>query len=126
MQLMPATAKLVAKALRLPFSRRRLTTDRHYNVTLGRTYLDGLLGDFSGSYVLAVAAYNAGPGHVRQWIRDYGDPRAKNVDVVDWVESIPLTETRNYVQRVLENLQLYRLRTGEQGLAFSLASDLKR
>ena len=61
-----------------------------------------------------------------QWMRDYGDPRAKNVDVVDWVESIPVGETRNYVQRVLENLQIYRLRLGDRGLAFSLASDLKR
>ena len=126
MQLMPATASQVAKSLQLPFSAHRLTTDRHYNITLGRKYLDGLLGDFSGSYVLAIAAYNAGPSRVRQWIRDYGDPRAKGIDVIDWVESIPLGETRNYVQRVLENLQIYRLRLGDQGLAFSLASDLKR
>ncbi|MGO8919093.1 MAG: lytic transglycosylase domain-containing protein [Stellaceae bacterium] len=126
MQLMPATASHIAKTLHLPFSESRLLTDPHYNITLGRHYLDGLLGDFSGSYVLAIAAYNAGPSRVRQWIRDYGDPRAKNADVVDWIESIPLGETRNYVQRVLENLQIYRLRLGDHGLAFSLASDLKR
>jgi len=126
MQLMPATASHIAKTLHLPFSESRLLTDSHYNITLGRHYLDGLLGDFSGSYVLAIAAYNAGPSRVRQWMRDFGDPRAKNTDVVDWVESIPLGETRNYVQRVLENLQIYRLRLGDHGLAFSLASDLKR
>jgi len=126
MQLMPATASHIAKVLHLPFSERRLLTDSHYNITLGRHYLDDLLGDFSGSYVLAIAAYNAGPSRVHQWIRDYGDPRAKNADVIDWIESIPLGETRNYVQRVLENLQVYRLRLGDHGLAFSLASDLKR
>ncbi len=126
MQLMPATASHIAKALHMPFSESRLLKDPHYNIIIGRHYLDGLLGDFSGSYVLAIAAYNAGPSRVRQWIRDYGDPRAKNADVVDWIESIPLGETRNYVQRVLENLQVYRLRLGDNGLAFSLASDLKR
>ncbi len=126
MQVMPATARRVAHTLRLHFDKHRLTTDRHYNVTIGRAYLDGLLGDFSGSYVLAIAAYNAGPSRVRQWIRDYGDPRSKDVDVIDWIESIPIGETRNYVQRVLENLQLYRLRMGDQSLGSSLASDLKR
>jgi soluble lytic murein transglycosylase len=126
MQLMPATARHVAKVLRLPFSASRLTADGPYNITLGRSYLDGLLDDFSGSYVLAIAGYNAGPGRVRQWIREFGDPRRKGVDMVDWIESIPVNETRNYVQRVLENLQVYRLRLGDHGLAFSLASDLKR
>jgi soluble lytic murein transglycosylase len=126
MQLMPATAKTVAKGLGLPFSAKKLTGDQHYNLTLGRQYLSGLLGDFSGSYVLAVAAYNAGPARVQEWMRDFGDPRAKNADVVDWIESIPVAETRNYVQRVLENLQVYRYRLGDHRLAFSLASDLRR
>jgi soluble lytic murein transglycosylase len=110
----------------MPFSQKRLTNDRQYNVTLGRAYLDGLLSDFSGSYVLSIAAYNAGPARVKEWMRDYGDPRSSSVDVVDWVESIPFSETRNYVQRVLENLQVYRLRLGETGPAFTLASDLRR
>jgi soluble lytic murein transglycosylase len=110
----------------MPFSASRLLTDSRYNITLGRHYLDGLLGDFSGSYVLAIAAYNAGPSRVHQWIREYGDPRAKNADVVDWIESIPVGETRNYVQRVLENLQMYRLRLGDHRLAFSLTGDLRR
>src|SRR6185312_7269985 len=116
----------IAKSLHLPFSASRLTSDTRYNVTLGRAYLNSLIGDFSGSYVLAIAAYNAGPARVHQWLDDFGDPRGKGVDVVDWIESIPYAETRNYVQRVLENLQVYRLRLGDHGLAFSLASDLKR
>ena len=126
MQLMPATAAHVAKTLQIPFSMSRLTSDMHYNLTLGREYLNGLIGDFSGSYVLAVASYNAGPARVREWMDNFGDPRTKNVDVIDWIESIPIAETRNYVQRVLENLQVYRFRLGDRRLAFSLASDLKR
>jgi soluble lytic murein transglycosylase len=126
MQLMPATASHVAKTLGLPFSMPRLTSDVRYNLTLGREYLRSLVDDFAGSYVLAVAAYNAGPARVQEWIGDYGDPRKKNVDVIDWVESIPVSETRNYVQRVLENLQVYRFRLGDHGLAFSLVSDLRR
>jgi soluble lytic murein transglycosylase len=126
MQLMPATANHIARDLHMPFSEHRLLTDARYNIIIGRHYLDGLLGDFSGSYVLAIAAYNAGPSRVRQWIHDYGDPRARKTNVIDWVEEIPLGETRNYVQRVLENLQIYRLRLGNYGLAFSLPSDLRR
>ncbi|MGH6976987.1 MAG: lytic transglycosylase domain-containing protein [Stellaceae bacterium] len=126
MQLMPHTASLVAKALHLRFSQKRLTTDRGYNVTLGRAYLDQLLAQFSGSYVLAIAAYNAGPSHVKEWMSLYGDPRADGVNVIDWIESIPYSETRNYVQRVLENLQIYRMRLGQTGVSFTLASDLKR
>ncbi len=126
MQLMPATASQIAKDLNLPFSRGRLTTDIAYNLTLGRAYLDSLIDDFSGSYVLAVAAYNAGPARVHQWMQDHGDPRTASVDVVDWIESIPIPETRNYVQRVLENLQIYRLRLGTKLPSLSLAGDLKR
>ncbi|HUZ74858.1 MAG TPA: lytic transglycosylase domain-containing protein [Stellaceae bacterium] len=126
MQLMPATASHEAKLLHLPYSTARLTHDARYNLTLGSEYLSGLLGDFAGSYVLAVAAYNAGPARVREWIADFGDPRKKGVDVVDWIEAIPVSETRNYVQRVLENLQVYRFRLGDRRLAFSLPSDLKR
>ncbi|HEY3916784.1 MAG TPA: lytic transglycosylase domain-containing protein [Stellaceae bacterium] len=126
MQLMPATANKIAQLLHLPFSRQRLVTDVPYNVTLGRAYLNSLVDDFSGSYVLAVAAYNAGPARVHQWIADHGDPRSANVDAIDWIERIPYTETRNYVQRVLENLQIYRFRLGTSVAALSLAADLKR
>jgi soluble lytic murein transglycosylase len=126
MQLMPATAAKIAKLLHLPFSQKRLTNDLAYNVTLGRAYLGSLIENFSGSYVLAVAAYNAGPSRVHQWMQDHGDPRRENVDVIDWIERIPFTETRNYVQRVLENLQIYRLRLGARVPTVSLAADLKR
>ena len=111
--------------MQLPFSLDRLTTDGVYNMTLGRAYLEKLIDDFGGSYALAIAAYNAGPGRVRQWLRDFGDPRGGKIDMVDWIEMIPFTETRTYVQRVLENLQIYRGQTGDSS-AFSLVSDLAR
>jgi soluble lytic murein transglycosylase len=117
MQLMPATAKLIAKSQRMPFSADRLVTDGRYNLTLGRAYLDDLLDRFGGSYILSIAAYNAGPGRVRQWMDNFGDPRTKATDVVDWIEAIPFNETRNYVQRVLENLQVYRIRLGGHSIA---------
>ncbi len=126
MQLMPGTARLIAKTLDLPFAERRLTQDGVYNVTLGQAYLDDLMTTFNGSYVLAIAAYNAGPARVKQWIDQFGDPRSPDIDAVDWVEQIPYSETRDYVQRVLENLQVYRLRIGNKSLAFSLSSDLRR
>src|SRR5262249_49526622 len=120
------TAKQVAQSAGLSFSNDRLLTDPKFNVTLGQSYLDGLLSTFNGSYILAVASYNAGPARVQQWIDTYGDPRRQGVDPVDWVESIPFGETRNYVERVLENLQVYRLRIGDKKLAFSLEADLRR
>jgi len=125
MQLMPATANAVSDKMNLPFSAERLTADGIYNVLLGRAYLETLIDDFGGSYALAIAGYNAGPGRVRQWLREYGDPRGGNVDMVDWIENIPISETRNYVQHVLENLQIYRGQTGRNS-AFSLVSDLAR
>ena len=126
MQLMPATAQRVASQLQLPFSLPRLTTDGIYNLTLGRSYIDKLIEDFGGSYALAIAAYNAGPGRVRQWLREFGDPRGRDIGMVDWIEMIPFTETRAYVQRVLENLQIYRGQTGGDTAAFSLVADLAR
>jgi peptidoglycan lytic transglycosylase len=125
MQLMPATASFIANKMQLPFSADRLTADGIYNVLLGRAYLETLIEDFGGSYALAIAAYNGGPSRVRQWLRDYGDPRGGNINMVDWIEMIPINETRNYVQRVLENLQIYRGQVGRDS-AFSLASDLAR
>jgi soluble lytic murein transglycosylase len=125
MQLMPATANAIANEMQLPFSADRLTADGSYNVLLGRSYLEMLINDFGGSYALAIASYNAGPRRVRQWVHDYGDPRGGNIDMVDWIEMIPINETRNYVQRVLENLQIYRGQVGRES-AFSLASDLAR
>jgi soluble lytic murein transglycosylase len=124
MQLMPRTASRIAKKLKLPFSRRRLTTDAIYNLTLGQAYLGGLLETYKGSYVLSLAAYNAGPKRVKQWLRRYGDLRKPDVDSIDWVESIPFRETRNYVQRVLENLQVYRTRLADTEVALRLEEDL--
>lgn len=110
MQLMPSTAKLVAKQRGLPYDRKRLTSDPSYNLELGRSYLDDLLGRYSGSYPLALAAYNAGPSRADRWIRNFGDPRDPSVDPVDWIESIPFDETRNYVQRIVEAVTVYRKR----------------
>jgi soluble lytic murein transglycosylase len=114
MQLMPATAKGVAKDLKLGFDQARLTRDAAYNVQLGSTYLKGLLQNWDSNYVLALAGYNAGESRVRKWIQDWGDPRQPHVDVIDWIELIPFSETRNYVQRVLESVQVYRALLGER------------
>ncbi|MCC7271718.1 MAG: lytic transglycosylase domain-containing protein [Alphaproteobacteria bacterium] len=126
MQLMPATARQVARELAERHSDQRLVADPGYNVTLGRRYLANQIEAFGGSYVLAVAAYNAGPGRARQWLQDYGDPRGGKADPVDWVEMIPFNETRNYVQRVMENLQVYRWRLAGSGAQIALAEDLRR
>jgi soluble lytic murein transglycosylase len=107
MQLMPRTAKHVAKQLKIAYNKQRLTTDPLYNLQLGGAYLQELLDRYDGSYALALAAYNAGPARVNSWIRTYGDPRAPDVDPVDWIEQLPFDETRNYVQRVLESSQVY-------------------
>lgn len=112
MQLMPATAKGVAKEIKTTYQQASLTNDAGYNVRLGAYYLNGLLQNWSSNYVLALAAYNAGEGRVRRWIRDWGDPRQPHVDVIDWIELIPFSETRNYVQRVLEGVQIYRALLG--------------
>jgi soluble lytic murein transglycosylase len=95
-------------------------------VTLGATHLGQLIDEFGGSYVLAIAAYNAGGGRAREWIADWGDPRARGADVVDWIELIPITETRNYVQRVLENLQVYRHRLAGAPTPIGIEQDLRR
>jgi soluble lytic murein transglycosylase len=107
MQLMPGTAGEVAGKLGLSYNREALTTDTNYNMTLGSTYFQQMLRYFGGSYPLAVAAYNAGPGNVNKWLRANGDPRAGTIEMVDWIEAIPIFETKNYVQRVLENAVVY-------------------
>ncbi|WP_404926949.1 lytic transglycosylase domain-containing protein [Mesorhizobium sp. ORM16] len=111
LQLMPATAKQLAKKAGLQFSQARLTTDAGYNATLGSAFLGQQLDRFNGSYVLTFAGYNAGPSRAAQWVAKYGDPRGKDIDaVVDWIERIPYTETRSYVQRVMENYEVYKMR----------------
>ncbi len=125
MQLMPATARETAKRAGLAFDLNRLTADPAYNATLGTAHLGELVGYWRGSYILTFAAYNAGPGNVRRWIAAYGDPRSPGVDPVDWVERIPFNETRNYVQRVMENLQVYRERVDGR-TALLIDEDLRR
>ncbi|MGD9477164.1 transglycosylase SLT domain-containing protein [Shinella sp. G-2] len=115
LQLMPGTAQGVAKRYGLAYSKERLTTDAAYNATLGAHYLGEQIDEFGGSYVLTFIAYNAGPRRVPQWIARYGDPRGKPIDeVVDWIERIPFSETRGYVQRVMENYQVYKTRLGQK------------
>ena len=108
MQLMPGTARDVAGRLGLPFVQSKLTADPSYNVTLGSQYLAEMLQRFGGSYELALAAYNAGPNRVARWLQTIGDPRGGKIDMVDWIEMIPLRETRNYVERIMESVGVYR------------------
>lgn len=127
MQIMPSTAKQLARTLNLPFAPEKLTNDPQYNMSLGSYYLSDIIGDFNGSYVMGLAGYNAGPSRVRAWIKAYGDPRNGAIDMIDWIELIPFQETRDYVQRVLENLQIYRTRLGDrQTTTASLHDDLER
>lgn len=124
MQLMPRTAKKVAKQLKVKFYRTRLTRDPNYNMKLGQSYMAEMLAGFDNSYVLALAAYNAGPNRAKRWVKAFGDPRDPDVGTIDWVEMIPFEETRKYVQRVLENLQVYRSRLAETEVALRLDDDL--
>jgi soluble lytic murein transglycosylase len=127
MQLMPTTARMQARREGMSYSGpAMLTNDPDYNVTLGAAHLGDLVSEFGGSYVLAIAAYNAGGHRAREWIGDWGDPRSSSVDVVDWVELIPFNETRNYVQRVMENLQVYRHRLAGTPTPITIEQDLRR
>ncbi|WP_416899561.1 MAG: lytic transglycosylase domain-containing protein [Minwuia sp.] len=110
MQLMPATAESVAASENVAYSLGRLTRDPAYNTRLGGAYLARQIADFDGYLPMAAAAYNAGPGRISQWVAANGEPRNGSVDPIDWIELIPFSETRNYVQRVLEGLQVYRIR----------------
>ncbi|MDZ3831549.1 MAG: transglycosylase SLT domain-containing protein [Sphingopyxis sp.] len=117
MQLMPGTAREVAGKLGLSYDASSLTTDTNYNMTLGSTYFQQMLRYYGGSYPLAIAAYNAGPGNVNKWLRANGDPRTGGIDILDWIEAIPIFETKNYVQRVLENAVVYdTLQSGDRKL----------
>lgn len=107
MQLMPATAAEEARRLGVAYSRDRLTSDPGYNVLLGNHHLSRLMDYWGGNVVLVAAAYNAGSGNVQRWVARNGDPRRSNVDVLQWIEDIPFSETRNYVQRVIENTMVY-------------------
>jgi soluble lytic murein transglycosylase len=126
MQLMPSTAQKVAGWLGEPYSRSRLTEDWRYNARLGQRYLAERIRQFGGSYVLAAAAYNAGAHRVDDWVGRYGDPRLPGVDVIDWIETIPFRETRNYVQRVIEGLYVYRARLSGEAGQMTILQDLTR
>jgi soluble lytic murein transglycosylase len=124
MQLMPQTAKATASSYGLPFSAPRLTQDAAYNAQIGAAHLGELVGKHGGSYIMTFAAYNAGQSRVSEWVGRYGDPRSPQVDLVDWIERIPFAETRNYVQRVFENMQIYRARLGGGAARLSVERDL--
>ena len=126
MQFIPQTARAEARLQGLPYRTSWLTDDPAYNMTLGGAHLDTLLSQFNGSYIMTAAAYNAGASRPNRWVTEYGDPRAGEVDPIDWVELIPFSETRNYVQRVLENTQVYRHRLSGQPERIQLQEDLKR
>jgi soluble lytic murein transglycosylase len=122
MQLMPDTGKRVAKTLNLPYAQNRLTSDASYNTTLGSAYLADMLDKFAGAPELAMAAYNAGPNRVSRWLDQFGDPRGGSIDMIDWVELIPFRETRNYVQRVMEGVNVYRQKLQGPVRVISLAT----
>ena len=125
MQLMPRTARAVAGDLQIDYSLDRLTSDPAYNATLGTAYLAELVGIYGSSPVLVAAAYNAGPSRVDRWMAQFGDPRDAGVDVIDWVEHVPFTETRNYVMRVAESLPVYRQRMGQPPGPIAITAELK-
>lgn len=125
MQVTAGAGKYVAKKYGTTFDLNRLKNDPAYNAAFGAAELGGLIDDYRGSYVMTFAGYNAGRGSVRKWIERYGDPRDPKVDTVDWVEQIPFSETRNYVQRIMENVQVYRARFGG-GSKLLIEADLRR
>jgi soluble lytic murein transglycosylase len=125
MQLMPGTARAVAKAYKVQYDSARLTNPA-YNTQLGEAHLRDLIDSYRGSYFLSLAAYNAGGGRVAEWIKLFGDPRNPDVDPVDWIERIPFTETRQYVIKIMETLQLYRSRLAGPKQALQLVQDLNR
>ena len=125
MQVTPAAGKYIAGKFGASFDQKRLLSDQPYNVQFGSAELGDLIKDYRGSYIMTFASYNAGRGRVREWVAKYGDPRDPNVDPIDWVERIPFSETRNYVQRVMENLQVYRVRFGD-GTRLAIEADLRR
>ena len=125
MQVTPDAGRYVCKKYGANFDLARLKSDPVYNAALGAAELGGLIEDYRGSYIMTFAAYNAGRGSVKKWIERYGDPRDPKVDAVDWVELIPFSETRNYVQRIMENLQIYRARF-DGGTRLQIEADLHR
>jgi soluble lytic murein transglycosylase len=125
MQVTPAAGKYIAGKFKATFDQKRLLSDMPYNVQFGSAELGDVIKDYRGSYIMAFAAYNAGRGRLKEWLAKYGDPRDPKVDPIDWVERIPFSETRNYVQRVMENVQVYRVRFGGSSKLL-IEADLRR
>ncbi len=126
MQMIDSTARFTARKHRLKYNRSWLTTDQNYAAKLGAHHLHDLLEQYDGSYIMAAAAYNAGASRVNTWNRRYGDPRTGAIDAIDWVENIPFSETRNYVMRVLENLNVYRARLNNDQASLLIEQDLRQ
>jgi soluble lytic murein transglycosylase len=125
MQVTPDAGRYVAKKFNVTYDQKRLLHDNVYNMQIGAAELGDDIAAYNGSYIMAFAGYNAGRGRVREWVERYGDPRDPSVDPVDWVERIPFSETRNYVQRIMENVQVYRARFGG-GTRLLIEADLRR
>jgi soluble lytic murein transglycosylase len=125
MQVTPAAGRDTAKRFNVTFDQRRLSQDVAYNAQLGTAELGNDIATWRGSYILAFIAYNAGPRRAKEWIEQYGDPRDPKIDPIDWIERIPISETRNYVQRVLENMQVYRALV-ENNPKLLIEADLRR
>jgi soluble lytic murein transglycosylase len=125
MQVTPAAGRDTCKRFGCTYDVARLRRDMPYNLQVGAAELGGVMQDYRGNYILAFAAYNAGRGRVQEWMARFGDPRDPKVDPVDWVERIPFMETRNYVQRVMENMQVYRTRLSNDA-PLTIDADLRR
>ena len=125
MQVTPAAGRDTAKRFNVSFDQHRLMADVAYNAQLGTAELGNDIASWRGSYILAFVAYNAGPRRAKEWIEQYGDPRSPKVDPIDWIERIPISETRNYVQRIIENMQVYRARFGNDPRLL-IEADLRR
>ncbi len=126
MQMLPSTASRTASRFKVPFSPDRLTAEPAFNAMLGAAHLGELMEETKGSIVMTFASYNAGGGRVREWIQAFGDPRQPGIDVVDWVERIPFYETRHYVQKIMENYQVYRARFNDNRSALLIEEDMER
>jgi soluble lytic murein transglycosylase len=126
LQVMKDTAKHVCRDYKIKCNQKELVSDPAYNTMIASAYVADQMAEFSGSYVLGLTSYNAGPGRTREWIEEFGDPRSAKVDPLDWIERIPLEETRRYVVKVLSNIQIYRARLGEEQTALRLDQDLNR
>ncbi len=126
LQVMAVTAKHVCRDYKIKCDLDRLLKDPSYNTMLASAYVGDRMRDVRGSYILTLTSYNAGPGRTRQWIREFGDPREAGIDPIDWIERIPIQETREYVAKVLANIQIYRARLGEEAAALRLEEDLNR